>query len=306
MTTTPKPTRLAAIDIGSNGVRLLIKEVRSRGGDFTTKKLLFLRVPLRLGVDVFTDGRVSGEKRKKLARLMKVFRQLMKIYDVSDYRACATSAIRDAANGMEAIGDIAEDSNINIRIVSGEEEARIIYNNHYEQSAAAGQNYLYVDVGGGSTEVSLLRDGELLFSHSYNIGTLRTLAGGVSDKQFDALSRDMEQLRQQEPVHIIGSGGNINKLYRLSGVKRRDRSITPDELSTLLTALEPLSPEEREEAFKLKADRADVIVPAARIFLSIAQAIEAKDIQVPVIGLCDGLIDSIIEQQREPGAPLYT
>lgn len=289
-----KTVNYAAIDIGSNAARLLIKKVETDGTTPEFTKQLFLRVPLRLGFDVFRQGRVSDTKAKKMERLMKAYRQLMKIYDVDRYRACATSAMRDAANGPKLIESIFKDTGIQIEIIAGEEEAGIVYNNHVEQLEDRDGNYIYVDVGGGSTEINLLTNGELVCSRSYNVGTIRILNGGVDEAAWQRMRDELAELAAPYgDVHIIGSGGNINKLYRLTGKKEKKRVLTIEELRGLYDALSPLTPEERMAEYKLKADRADVIVPAAEIFLTVAAAVRAKDIIVPVIGLCDGIIDTL-------------
>lgn len=289
-----KTVNYAAIDIGSNAARLLIKKVETDGTTPEFTKQLFLRVPLRLGFDVFRQGRVSDAKAKKMERLMKAYRQLMKIYDVDRYRACATSAMRDAANGPKLIESIFKDTGIQIEIIAGEEEAGIVYNNHVEQLEDRDGNYIYVDVGGGSTEINLLTNGELVCSRSYNVGTIRILNGGVDEAAWQRMRTELTELAAPyEDVHIIGSGGNINKLYRLTGKKEKKRVLTIEELRGLYEVLNPLTPEQRMAEYKLKADRADVIVPAAEIFLTVAAAVRAKDIIVPVIGLCDGIIDTL-------------
>lgn len=289
-----KTVNYAAIDIGSNAARLLIKKVETDGTTPEFTKQLFLRVPLRLGFDVFRDGRVSDTKAKRMERLMKAYRQLMKIYDVDRYRACATSAMRDAANGPKLIENIFKDTGIQIEIIAGEEEASIVYNNHVEQLEDRDGNYIYVDVGGGSTEINLLTNGELVCSRSYNVGTIRILNGGVDETAWQRMRTELTELAAPyEDVHIIGSGGNINKLYRLTGKKDKKRILTIEELRGLYEVLNPLTPEQRMAEYKLKADRADVIVPAAEIFLTVAAAVRAKDIVVPVIGLCDGIIDTL-------------
>lgn len=289
-----KTVNYAAIDIGSNAARLLIKKVETDGTTPEFTKQLFLRVPLRLGFDVFRQGRVSDAKAKKMERLMKAYRQLMKIYDVDRYRACATSAMRDAANGPKLIESIFKDTGIQIEIIAGEEEAGIVYNNHVEQLEDRDGNYIYVDVGGGSTEINLLTNGELVCSRSYNVGTIRILNGGVDEAAWQRMRDELAELAAPYgDVHIIGSGGNINKLYRLTGKKDKKRILTIEELRGLYEVLNPLTPEQRMAEYKLKADRADVIVPAAEIFLTVAAAVRAKDIVVPVIGLCDGIIDTL-------------
>ena len=278
----------AAIDIGSNAVRLLIKSIDSKADDKSKfKKIMLLRVPLRLGFDIFANGELSDKKADKLRRLMKAYRQLMKIYDVDDYRACATSAMRDAVNGPEVIAHILKDTGLNIEIIDGKEEAHIVYSNHLECMADRTGNYIYVDVGGGSTEVNHLCNGQLLSSASYNIGTVR-------------LEHDLDMMMQNgiDHINIIGSGGNINKIYRMTAVKDRALQRMPIySVQAIYDELKPLSVEERMEQFALKNDRADVIIPAAEIFLRIARTVHAEYIHVPVIGLADGIIDELYAQR---------
>lgn len=262
-------------------------------------KVMLLRVPLRLGFDVFSLGEVSEIKLVKLRRLMKAFRQLMKIYEVTDYRACATSAMRDAKNGKSVIKKILKDTGINIEVIDGQEEAHMIYNNHIECIEDRTGNYIYVDVGGGSTEINLLTNGELVQSLSYNIGTVRILSGAVKDETWAQMKDDLTRLTADfQGINIIGSGGNINKLYRLAEKKDKKKMRIPiASLQGLYDELKPLTPEQRMNEFSLKADRADVIVPAAEIFLTIANIVKAEYIHVPVIGLADGIIDSLYSKQ---------
>lgn len=289
-------TNYAAIDIGSNAVRLLIKHVEEdSNGVPHFSKVLLLRIPLRLGFDVFAMGKISEQKEKNLIRLMKSYRHIMKIYDVDSYRACATSAMRDAANGMQIIKYIRKKTDIKIDIIDGQEEARMIYNNHIEQLEDHTGNYMYVDVGGGSTEINLLSQGELVCSRSYNIGTVRILNQAVKDSEWQRLKDDMAALAlSYSQINIIGSGGNINKLYRLADKKdKKQKRMTVDTLRQLYDSLKVLTVEERMEQYGLKPDRADVIVPAGTIFLTIADLIQAAFIYVPVIGLSDGIIDNL-------------
>ncbi len=286
----------AAIDIGSNAVRLLIKSIdREAVQEKKFKKVMMLRVPLRLGFDVFSIGELSEKKVDKLRRLMKAFRQLMKIYDVDDYRACATSAMRDARNGRMIIKKIEKDTGIRIEIIDGQEEARMIYNNHIECMEDRQGNYMYVDVGGGSTEINLLTNGELVWSVSYNIGTVRMLSNAVKEGTWQQMEEELMKVTEGvAAINIIGSGGNINKLFRLADKKDKKLQRLPvSSLQTVYDVLKPLTPEERVEAFSLKQDRADVIVPAAEIFLKIAEVVHADYIYVPVIGLSDGIIDNL-------------
>lgn len=293
----------AAIDIGSNAVRLLIKRVSRNvaNGEEKLSKEILLRVPLRLGFDVFSKGKISKDKSKKLLRLMKSYRQLMEIYGVTRYRACATSAMRDSRNGFKLIRSIKKKAGIRIDIIDGQEEARMIYDNHLECVEDRKGNYMYVDVGGGSTEVNLLAEGELVYSRSFNIGTVRLLTGGVTEAAWTRMGEEIkEQARQFGTINIIGSGGNINKLYKLIDKKDKKRKqFSIGALQEIYDQLAPMSDQARMDAFDLKPDRADVIVPAARIFLFIAQTIHAEHIYVPVIGLSDGIIDSLYAEDLE-------
>lgn len=285
----------AAIDIGSNAVRLLIKQLED---DHQPRfnKVLLLRVPLRLGFDVFTNGgNISERKRKDLVRLMKSYKQLMKIYNVSDYRACATSAMRDAANGQNIIKEVRKKAGIEIEIIDGQQEARMIYNNHIESMRGRRGNYMYVDVGGGSTEINLMTDGELICSKSYNIGTVRMLNEAVSEGEWRRFRSDLQDLAASySNINIVGSGGNINKLYKL--VERRDKRyprMHVSSLQVLYDRLKSMTVKQRMDEYDLKPDRADVIVPAGEIFLTIASITGASYIYVPVIGLSDGIIDGL-------------
>ncbi|MBV3866305.1 Ppx/GppA family phosphatase [Phocaeicola coprocola] len=295
-----RKTNYAAIDIGSNAVRLLIKEIKEEQGKAHFSKVLMLRVPLRLGFDVFDIGKISEKKEKNMIRLMKAFRHLMKIYDVKHCRACATSAMRDAKNGMDIIKQIEKKTGVHIDIIDGQEEAKIIYNNHVEHMEDQKGNYMYVDVGGGSTEINLLSEGQLVCSRSYNIGTVRMLNNAVKDSEWERLKNDLAELAKSYPqTNIIGSGGNINKLYRLADKKNKKKmTMQVSVLQELHTRLKALSLEERMEQFGMKPDRADVIIPASEIFLTIANIIGASYIHVPVIGLSDGIIDELYLQNK--------
>lgn len=295
-----RKTNYAAIDIGSNAVRLLIKEIKEEQGKAHFSKVLMLRVPLRLGFDVFDIGKISEKKEKNMIRLMKAFRHLMKIYDVKHCRACATSAMRDAKNGMDIIKQIEKKTGVHIDIIDGQEEAKIIYNNHVEHMEDQKSNYMYVDVGGGSTEINLLSEGQLVCSRSYNIGTVRMLNNAVKDSEWERLKNDLAELAKSYPqTNIIGSGGNINKLYRLADKKNKKKmTMQVSVLQELHTRLKALSLEERMEQFGMKPDRADVIIPAGEIFLTIANIIGASYIHVPVIGLSDGIIDELYLQNK--------
>lgn len=286
---------IAAIDIGSNGARLLIKSFDDNAPAASRiKKLLFVRIPLRLGKDVFALGKISKERQRMMMHMMKGFRQFMLLYNVEHFRACATSAMRDAENGKKVMRHIEKETGIKLEIIPGAEEAQLLCNNLVENTESGVGNFAYVDVGGGSTEISLLHDGVLAESHSFNIGTLRMLAGAVTPEERNAMCRMLEKYAEDFPgTKIIGSGGNINRLFRLAKIKGDSRSLPVATLKQLYAELAPLSLEERMEQFKLKDDRADVIIPAAEIFLLVARSLKCEDILVPNISLADSIVDGI-------------
>ena len=278
-------------------MRLLIKrdEEKCRYLD----KLLLVRVPLRLGFDVFSKGEISDKKADDLVRLMRSYELLMKIYRVDRMRACATSAMRDAKNGSEIIKKIAAKTGIKVEIITGAEEARIVYFNHLGRGFDSKGNFLYVDVGGGSTELNLLTNGELKLSESFNIGTVRMLTDSVKAKTWSDLSDTCLSLGRKYPdITLVGSGGNINKLYKLAGGNKK-KEISVEALQGIYEDLLPLSVEERMVRYSMRPDRADVIIPAAKIFLTIARLTGAKNILVPVIGVADGIIDGMMKQDCE-------
>lgn len=292
---------IAAIDIGSNGARLLIKSFDDNAPESSRiKKLLFVRIPLRLGKDVFALGKISKERQRMMMHMMKGFRQFMELYKVEHFRACATSAMRDAENGKKVMRRIEKETGIRLEIIPGAEEAQLLCNNLVENTESGVGNFAYVDVGGGSTEISLLHDGVLAESHSFNVGTLRMLAGAVTPEERNAMCRMLEKYAEDFPgTKIIGSGGNINRLFRLAKVKGDSRSLSVTTLKQLYAELAPLSLEERMEQFKLKDDRADVIIPAAEIFLLVARSLKCEDILVPNISLADSIVDGIYRDQKQ-------
>lgn len=283
-------TNLAAIDIGSNAARILIKSVKKTNNGLRSKKLQFLRIPLRLGMDVFGTGEIGEEREKMLLRTMKVFRQLLILYDVKDYRICATSAFREAKNGDKVLKHVMKETKLQISIISGDEEARTIRDNYTGDG-----NLLYMDVGGGSTELSLVCDGKLIGSKSFNIGTIRILNECVEPSIWKELTEAVRELTKGvENIRIVGSGGNINKLYRLAPKKERTKdTLHIDTLSRIYTRLSALSLEQRMMEYDLRASRADVIVPAAQLFLMVANLVKADTILVPTVGLADGIINEL-------------
>lgn len=292
---------IAAIDIGSNGARLLIKSFDDNApASSRIRKLLFVRIPLRLGQDVFTLGKVSKERQHMMMHMMKAFRQFMLLYKVEHFRACATSAMRDADNGKKVMRRIEKETGIRLEIIPGAEEAQLLCNNLVENTDSGVGNFAYVDVGGGSTEISLLHDGVLAESHSFNIGTLRLLAGAVTQEERNAMCSVLENYAREFPgTKIIGSGGNINRLFKLAKVKGDSRELPVERIRELHDILAPLSLEERKMKFKLKDDRADVIVPAAEIFMTVASTLDCASIVVPNISLADSIVDGIYKEQKK-------
>lgn len=288
---------LAAIDIGSNAARLLINEasVYTDGSvDFT--KLNLLRIPLRLGFDVFDKGAISEEKRRKLLNTIKTYKLLMDIYGVQGLKACATSAMRDATNGQEVLEEIKRETGITINIITGQEEANIIYETHIAENLNADKSYMYIDVGGGSTEITLFSNNKVVFKESFNIGTIRLLHGKVSDEQWEHMKWFIKtNVKDYQPIEAIGSGGNINKIFSIS--KRKEGKPLPLELlKDYYKELSCNTVEERQHIYHLRADRADVIVPALQIYTSIMRWADAEEIYVPKIGLADGLVKMLYKE----------
>lgn len=289
---------LAAIDIGSNAARLLITDVTQyKDGTLDYTKLNLLRVPLRLGFDVFEHGIISQEKLEKVIDTMKAYQLLMKIYNVEAVKACATSAMRDARNGPFITDRVRELTGIDIQIISGSEEANMIYETHIAENMSKGQNYLYIDVGGGSTELTMFADNHIVFKESFNIGTIRLLSDKVTEAQWEHMKWFVKtHTRNLGKVTAIGSGGNINKVFSLS--KRKDGK--PLELELLKDYYKELGGctlEERMHIYNLRRDRADVLVPALQIYTSVMRWAGAEEIFVPKIGLADGLI-RVLYQER--------
>lgn len=290
---------VAAIDIGSNAARILIKSVTKKGGELLFKKLQFLRIPVRLGVDVFRDGKIGEEREAVLLRTMKIFRQLLILYNVDDYRICATSAFREARNGKKVLSMIRKETKLKIDIITGMEEARILRDNNFSMMG----NLLYVDVGGGSTELSFVREGEVVESRSFDIGTLRMLNESVSPEIWKQMMDTVKEITQGvENIQIIGTGGNINKLYRLAPKQERKNNVLKVSiLNNLFKKMSVMDVEERMMHYSLRESRADVIVPAAQIFLMIAEITKSEDIIVPTEGLADGIINELANSMLNNG-----
>ncbi len=282
---------LAAIDIGSNAARLLITEVKTDDKKVATfNKLNLIRIPLRLGFDVFETGIIAKEKANMLFSTMKAYKNLMDVYCVSHIKACATSAMRDAKNANELIKKIKSETGITIEVISGDFEANLIYENHIAEHLDKEHTYLYIDVGGGSTELSFFSNNVLTFKKSYNIGTIRILKNMVQEAQWDDLKEEIKAVTKgHKKVVAIGTGGNINKVFSMS--KRKDgKALSLELLKDYYKELSNVSVANRIAQYGLREDRADVIVPALQIYTCAMRWADASEIFVPKIGLADGLI----------------
>lgn len=285
--------RYAAIDIGSNAVRLLIADIIERENEVGFNKNTLLRVPLRLGDDAFIHQHISEGKFENMVKTMSAFRNLMDVYRVTDYMACATSAMRDADNGKEVV-EACSKAGIDIKIIDGAEEAQIIYNVHSHTNMDKNKVYLYIDVGGGSTEISLFANGELVASRSFNLGTIRILDNQDSPETWDDMKVWVKNItKSYKTIYGIGSGGNINKLSRMANEKA-DKPISYAKLKAMYVYLSSYSLKDRINVLELKQDRADVIIPASEIFLTIMKVGHLKNIMAPRIGLADGIIQTLI------------
>ncbi len=288
--------RYAAIDIGSNAVRLLIADVTETAQPVTFKKNTLIRVPLRLGDDAFIDKKISGKKIENLVKTMRAFRDLMDVYGVTAYRACATSAMREAGNGPEIVGQVKEKAGIDLEIVGGQNEANIIYASHFEEKLDKKKNYLYIDVGGGSTELSFFSDGVLVASQSFNIGTIRILDNQDKDETWKEMERFLSvKTKSYKDITGIGTGGNINKLFKLSEEKE-GKALSMAKLKSLHHYLSSYSLKDRIYILGLNQDRADVIIPAALIFITVMKWASIKNIFVPKVGMVDGIIQLLIDE----------
>jgi exopolyphosphatase / guanosine-5'-triphosphate,3'-diphosphate pyrophosphatase len=294
--------RLAAIDIGSNAARLLISETEDTDGKITFNKLNLVRVPLRLGFDVFERKEISPEKVAMIISTIKAYKNLLDAYAVEHCKAAATSAMRDASNSDEIIHCVKEATGIEIEIISGGEEASLIYENHIAENMDKDHSYLYIDVGGGSTELTFFAQTKLIFKESFNIGTIRLLKGQVEEKQWDEMKEFIKDRTKAYSNNMvaIGSGGNINKIFSMS--KKKDGKPLPfDLLKDYYKEFSSFSLEDRIRVYKMREDRADVIVPALQIYINVMRWANAPEIFVPKIGLADGLIQHLYQELKSQG-----
>jgi len=282
--------RFGAIDIGSNAMRLLVAEAQEEDNHSILKKITLVRVPVRLGETVFTKGVITPIKVKKLSKSISAFKLLMEVYGVEDYRICATSAMREASNQIEVLEKVKQLTGETIDVIDGQLEASLIHSTFETLVFDMSKDYLYIDVGGGSTELSLLKHGKPVKSKSFKIGTVRSLKKKVEDSDWTAMLDFAGELgHKTKGLEAIGTGGNINKLVKLSPLNNLT-GLHYGELAGIVHRLEKLSLKERMRQFELKSDRADVIVPAGHIYLDVMKAAGIEEILVPKIGLSDGII----------------
>jgi len=291
--------RLAAIDIGSNAARLLINDViEGPQGQPEFIKLTLVRVPLRLGFDVFEKGEISNDKIDMFIKTMQSYKLLIEVYQVKHFIAAATSAMRDATNAKQIISRVKSETGMDIKVITGDEEANYIYESHVADNMGSEESYLYIDVGGGSTELSFFSDGKLITKESFNIGTIRLLKNQVTEEHWDEMKRFIKQKTiGYHHITAIGSGGNINKIFSLS--KRKEGRPLPLELlRNYYKEFSSIPLTQRISLYQLREDRADVIVPALLIYINVMRWADTEEIYVPKIGLADGLIHFLYGQVK--------
>ena len=282
--------KYAAIDIGTNAARLLVGEVISKDQSFFIKKISYTRIPLRLGEDVFESGKVSKNKVDDFLKTMKAFKLISEIFDVQEVRAVSTSAMREATNANKIIDRIKEETGIKLEIITGDEEASLIFSNFFAMELDLSVPFVVIDVGGGSTELSVFENGEKIASKSFNVGTLRILKGKSDESVWENIHDWILKYVDLSSDHqIFGTGGNINKAHKMLGYSF-DEPIGIVEMKELRDKLASLTIDERIDQFHMKPDRADVIVPALDIFSYILNEIGANSLMVPKVGLADGMI----------------
>lgn len=289
--------RFAAIDIGSNAVRLLLCNVYDQDQEAIFKKAELVRIPIRLGEDVFRTGLVSEEKKIKLVKTMKAFKILIDVFGAIDFRACATAAMRAAHNSKEVLDAVKKESGIYIDIIDGKKEAEIIYSNHIAEHLDPEKSYLYIDVGGGSSELTLFSEGHVVASQSFNIGSIRLLHEKVAKPEWNQLKEWIKSniCLVKGGITAIGSGGNINKIFKMCE-RKEGKALSFTKLFEMYQFIDGFTIEERTTKLGLNPDRADVIVPAAKIFIKVMKEANIEHIIVPQIGLSDGIVHLLYDK----------
>ena len=285
--------KIAAIDIGSNAVRMLISYVISSGDEYLFQKNSYLRLPIRLGEDSFKNGVISNEKIILLTNAILSFKYIMKVHGVKDYKIYATSALRESINSKEVISIVKKNTDLNIELITGIKEAKIISKGNSHEKIEFNKTFLYVDVGGGSTEFSILRKGKEKISRSFKIGTVRLLNNLVDDSMLmDVKNWLKSNIDNDDKIKLFATGGNINKIQSMTGSKS-GKPISYLSIKDLSNTLISFNYEERMVKFDLNPDRADVIIPALKIFITTMEVVKANKIFVPKVGLVDGMINEI-------------
>ena len=290
--------RFAAIDVGSNAMRLFFCRVLENSHGPTFVKESMIRMPLRLGHDAFTAGTISNDTCDRFIDTMHGFKALVRAYDPITLKACATSAMRQAENGMELVGRVKNETGINLNIISGKEEAQIIISTHIDRHLKIKQHFLYVDVGGGSTELTLIKDKKTLASKSFPIGSVRLLEKQVTKEAWASMEEwIVDKTGNIKNIQSIGSGGNINKILTLL-LKTKGNSVTIGEIESTIRKIEPYSIHDRIVKLNLRPDRADVIVHAGKIYSRCMQWSGAKKMIVPQVGLPDGIVSQLYSDYK--------
>ncbi len=289
--------KLAAIDIGSNSIRLLVSNVITDKKTTLFKKSSLTRLPIRLGADSFSKGKISKKNMEKLKIGMQAYRRIMEVHEIERYRACATSALREASNGQDVIKMVLEETGVNIELIDGKEEAKIIFNSQLISSIRDQEDtFLYIDVGGGSTELTLFHEDDIIASQSFKIGTIRLLQNMVHKDHWDEM-RDWIKLntKKYDDILMVGSGGNINRTFKMSD-KKAGHFLSIDYLENTYDLLQKFTPEERMMKFDLNPDRADVITHALKIYKSAMTWARSERMLVPKQGLADGMVRNMFEE----------
>lgn len=290
--------KFAAIDIGSNAIRLLLSHVYDDGTIVKFTKAELIRIPIRLGEDAFLKGKISKDKSDKLISAMKAFKHLIDVYAPVDYRACATSAMRDAANGLKIIKKIKKEAKLKVEIIDGKTEANIIFSNHIEQYLDHTKSYLYIDIGGGSTELTLFSNNKIIASQSFNIGTIRLLHQQINHHLWQQLTSWITKyIPPNQHLIAIGSGGNINKLHKML-IQKKNKNVSTQHIQEMYQTLSSYTYQQRITELSLNPDRADVIVPASQILLKVLQTANINEMICPQIGLADGIIHQLYDQYK--------
>jgi exopolyphosphatase / guanosine-5'-triphosphate,3'-diphosphate pyrophosphatase len=293
--------KFGAIDIGTNAARLLVGEVTKESGHSYVKKISYTRIPLRLGEEVFEDGKISKKKSEHFVKTIQAFKLISDIFEVKQLRAVATSAMREAVNSKKIIDKIRQETGVEIEVISGDEEAELIFGTFFLLDIDKSQPFIVIDVGGGSTEVSVFESGERVASKSFQIGTIRLLKEKVNSSIWSDIHQWIaNHVDLNSPHKIFGTGGNINKVHKLLGAAHLE-SISFVEMKQLRDELDEMSLDERADVYQLKPDRADVIVPALNIYLYIMEELKCVEIHVPKIGLSDGMIYHMDKLARKTG-----